>query len=96
MQANFLEQEPIIDNEYYYHYVKQLIPTITVEDINAKVKEWNNGKNMPFNQSVRFQFSQLLCQHLGRRIRNFSAKGGKTQRPGHQFPQNQRFVFAAD
>ena len=46
MQANFLEQEPIIDNEYYYHYVKQLIPTITVEDINAKVKEWNNGKNM--------------------------------------------------
>ena len=46
MQANFLEQEPIIDFEYYYNYMKQLIPTITVEEINAKVKEWNNGKNM--------------------------------------------------
>ena len=46
MQANFLEQEPMVDIEYYYHYMKQLIPTITVDDINAKVKEWNNGKNM--------------------------------------------------
>lgn len=46
MQANFLEQEPIVDFEYYYNYIKQLIPTITVDEINAKVKEWNDGKNM--------------------------------------------------
>ena len=46
MQANFLEQEPIIDVDYYYNYMKQLIPSITVEEINAQVKEWNDGKNM--------------------------------------------------
>ena len=46
MQANFLEQEPIIDIEYYYNYVKQLLPTITVDEVNAKVKAWNDGKNM--------------------------------------------------
>ena len=56
----------------------------------------DNGKNMPFNQPVRFQFPQLLRQHFCRRVRNFPAQGGKTQRSGHQFPQNQRFVFAAD
>ena len=38
MQANFLEQEPIIDVDYYYNYMKQLIPSITVEEINAQVE----------------------------------------------------------
>lgn len=45
MQSNFLEQEPIIDFEYYYQCAKQLIPTITVSDVNAKFNEWNMDKN---------------------------------------------------
>ena len=31
MQANFLEQEPIVDFDFYYNAVKQIIPTITVK-----------------------------------------------------------------
>ncbi len=45
MQAHFLEQEPMVDFEYYYQIAKQLIPTITVDEVNAKAKEWNTGKN---------------------------------------------------
>lgn len=45
MQSNFLEEEPIIDFEYYYQAAKQLIPTITVNDVNAKFNEWNTDKN---------------------------------------------------
>lgn len=45
MQSNFLEGEPIVDFDYYYQYAKQVIPTITVEEVNAKAKEWNTGKN---------------------------------------------------
>ena len=33
MQANFLEQEPIVDFDFYYNAVKQIIPTITVEEV---------------------------------------------------------------
>lgn len=46
MQSHFLEQEPMVDFEYYYRFAKQLIPTITVEEVNAKAGEWNTGKNM--------------------------------------------------
>lgn len=45
MQGHFLEQEPMVDFDYYYQYVKQLIPTITVEEVNAKAKDWNTDKN---------------------------------------------------
>ena len=45
MQNHFLEQEPMVDFEYYYQFAKQIIPTITVEEVNAKAKEWNTGKN---------------------------------------------------
>lgn len=45
MQSNFLENEPMVDFDYYYQYVKQLIPTITVDEVNAKAKEWNTTKN---------------------------------------------------
>lgn len=45
MQNNFLTQEPMVDFDYYYQFAKQIIPTITVEEVNAKAKEWNTNKN---------------------------------------------------
>ncbi len=45
MQNHFLEQSPMIDFEYYYQFAKQIIPTITIEEVNAKAKEWNTDKN---------------------------------------------------
>lgn len=45
MQSNFLEQEPIVDFDYYYEFAKQLIPTITLDEVNAKAKEWNKEEN---------------------------------------------------
>ena len=45
MQEHFLNNEPIVDVDYYYNYVTKLIPTITVEEVNAKAKEWNVNKN---------------------------------------------------
>ncbi len=45
MQSHFLEQSPMIDFEYYYQFAKQIIPTITIEEVNAKAKEWNTDKN---------------------------------------------------
>ncbi len=45
MQSHFLEQEPMVDFEYYYQFAKQIIPTITVDEVNGKAKEWNTGKN---------------------------------------------------
>lgn len=45
MQSHFLEQEPIVDFDYYYTFVKELVPTITVDEVNAKFKEWNREKN---------------------------------------------------
>ena len=45
MQAHFLEHEPMIDFHYYHEFVKAILPTITVEDILARVKELNLEKN---------------------------------------------------
>lgn len=45
MQSNFLENEPIVDFEYYYEFAKQVIPTITVAEVSAKAREWNTPKN---------------------------------------------------
>jgi len=45
MQNHFLEQEPIVSFDYYYQFAKQIIPTITVEEVNAKAKAWNTEKN---------------------------------------------------
>ncbi|MDE6451131.1 MAG: insulinase family protein, partial [Odoribacter sp.] len=45
MQSHFLTEEPMVDFDYYYQYAKQLIPTITVEEVNAKAQEWNTDKN---------------------------------------------------
>ena len=46
MQANFLEGEPIIDFDYYYNFVKSVIPTITVDEVSALAKKHLNRKNM--------------------------------------------------
>lgn len=45
MQAHFLENEPMVDFEYYYQTAKALIPTITVEDIAALAKDWYTDAN---------------------------------------------------
>ncbi len=45
MQSNFLTNEPIVDFEDYYTIAKQLIPTITVDEVSAKAKEFNTEKN---------------------------------------------------
>ena len=45
MISHFLEKEPIVDFDYYYAFAKQIIPTITVEEVNAKAKEWNQTAN---------------------------------------------------
>ncbi|MEG2277098.1 MAG: insulinase family protein [Odoribacter sp.] len=45
MKDHFLEQEPMLDFDYYYQMAKQMIPTITVEEVSAKAKEWNTEKN---------------------------------------------------
>lgn len=45
MQSHFLEDEPIVDFDYYYDFVKKIIPTITAEEVSAKAKEWNTKKN---------------------------------------------------
>lgn len=41
----FLEQEPMVDMEYYYNFTKSIIPTITVEEVSAKAKEGNITEN---------------------------------------------------
>ena len=45
MQAHFLENEPMVDFEYYYQTAKALIPIITVEDIAALAKDWYTDAN---------------------------------------------------
>ena len=45
MQSHFLEQEPMVDFEYYYHYMTRLIPSITLEEVNAKFSAGNTERN---------------------------------------------------
>ena len=45
MQAHFLEQKPMVSFDYYYDFMTRLIPTITVEDVNAKFAEGNVAHN---------------------------------------------------
>lgn len=45
IKSHYLEQSPMIDFEYYYQFVKALIPQITVEEISAKANEWYTDKN---------------------------------------------------
>lgn len=45
MQDHFLRGNPLIGAEYEYTCLKQWIPAVTVEEVNAKVREWNTDKN---------------------------------------------------
>lgn len=45
IKSHFLEKEPMVNIEYYYEFAKNVIPTITVEEVSAKAKEWNSPKN---------------------------------------------------
>lgn len=45
IKSLFLEQEPMVDFEYYYNFAKQVIPTITVEEVSAKAKDGDITKN---------------------------------------------------
>ena len=45
MQNHFLEQEPMVSTDYYHQFANEIIPTITLEEVNAKVKEWNTEEN---------------------------------------------------
>ncbi|MBN9482251.1 MAG: hypothetical protein BGO70_16885 [Bacteroidetes bacterium 43-93] len=43
--GNFFENEPIPGIENEYNYSKELLPTITVADLNAEAKSWLNNMN---------------------------------------------------
>ena len=46
LQSYFLENEPAPGLEYYYRFVQNVIPEITVEEVSAKAKEWITRDNM--------------------------------------------------
>ena len=46
IKSNFTEGEPIVDFDYYYNFAKEIIPTITVEEVSALAKQYLNRKNM--------------------------------------------------
>ena len=41
MKAHFLDDEPMIPIDYYYGFVRAVLPSITVEEVNALAKKWN-------------------------------------------------------
>jgi zinc protease len=40
---NFLEKEPVPGIEWTYETLKQIIPLITVADVNGLIKEYKRG-----------------------------------------------------
>ncbi|MGL5683538.1 MAG: M16 family metallopeptidase [Marinifilaceae bacterium] len=60
MQSHYLEQEPLMDFDYYYDYATKLIPQITVEEVSAKAKEWYT----PENRVVIIQGPSENAKHL--------------------------------
>lgn len=62
MQSNFLENEPIVDFDYYYEFAKQVIPTITVAEVSAKAQEGNTPKNRVMIISGPSEDSKHLTQ----------------------------------
>ncbi|MDY4043570.1 MAG: insulinase family protein [Marinifilaceae bacterium] len=46
MQANFSSNEPMMEFDYYYDFMKALIPTITVEEVSALANEYIKRQNM--------------------------------------------------
>ena len=60
MVNHFLNKEPIVDFEYYYAFAKQLVPTITLEEVNAKIKEWD----VPTNRTIIISGPSENTTHL--------------------------------
>ena len=48
LRDNFLKGEPISSVDAEYEFLKECIPAITVEEMNALVKSWNTKKNRTF------------------------------------------------
>lgn len=46
IQMYFLENEPAPGFEYYYQFAKTIIPTIAVQEISGKAKQWIKRENM--------------------------------------------------
>lgn len=46
MQAHFLEGEPMVEFDYYYNFMKALVPTITVEEVSALAEKYITRVNM--------------------------------------------------
>ena len=46
IKQNFLEGEPMVDFDYYYNFMKTIIPTVTVEEISALAQEYIKPQNM--------------------------------------------------
>ncbi|MCC8174155.1 MAG: insulinase family protein, partial [Odoribacter sp.] len=42
---HYVTETDLIDMDFYYDFVKTVLPTITVEEVSAKAKEWNINKN---------------------------------------------------
>jgi len=45
---NFLKEEPIPGIENEYHYAKQMLPSITVDELNVLAKAWITDQNIVF------------------------------------------------
>lgn len=45
MKSNFLLGSPLVDFEDYFNFAKAIIPTITVEEVSARAKDWNKKQN---------------------------------------------------
>ncbi|MDR1755405.1 MAG: insulinase family protein [Culturomica sp.] len=42
---HYLEQTPLVDIEYYYDFMKSILPGIRVEEVSAKANEWYTKGN---------------------------------------------------
>lgn len=45
MKANFLKGAVMMNFEDYYKFAKEIIPTITLQEVSSKAQEWNTKKN---------------------------------------------------
>ena len=43
--SNFLEKEPTPGIDFEYAFVNQVLPGITLEEVNAQAKEWITNDN---------------------------------------------------
>lgn len=48
MRDNFLKGEPLVPTDYECAFMRECVPAITVEEMNAKVRKWNTEKNRTF------------------------------------------------